>query len=594
MPYYENDYHSKSIQFVTYIGLKRIMTTNPLFNEAIYLAENPEVATSVTEGQYNSGSEEYIQVGQFQERNGVIFNGTSGNDEIQASGQKSSVIGVKVETAEIGRRLITTTTESLGTGEIDILEGSPGENTFYLGDNALENPSDFYLGNGDNDYAQIRNFDPTSEDAIYLAGNPEDYSLETIDGSVHISKNDDLIGIVEDVPKLIPDGLFTENGENGLLLFAPENAYYAKNSEPYFNQPAYLAANPDVQALIDSEEYESAWDHFINAGIDEGRQTFFNGVVGDDSFFYPLGNATIVSFPITSYDPSTGEIATATTGTGERDHYHGSLGENRFLLGNEGEDFYVGEGDQDYVLIGDFDLKQDKLVVAGDIDDYKFDIYDDEYEGVIYKEFQISNQDGDVIARIEDGEDLNLVELPGDIPGTSILVSSEYELLNSSSQDGNTFGTSEDDSLGIDTGNQLVLAGAGDDLIDATASTGNNSIYGSTGDDTFTLGRNDTVFGEDGGDRFFAQSGGENTITGGKGSDQFWIASNQIPDSANTITDFTIGEDVIGIEGIGANFESLGLTQQDENVVISFEGSDLAILNDIETSDLSVESFVFV
>ncbi len=567
------------------------MTTNPLFNEAIYLAENPEVAESVTEGQYTSGYEEYIQVGQFQERNGVIFNGTSGNDEIQASGQKSSVIGVNVETAEIGRRLITTETESLGIGDIDILGGSPGQNTFYLGDNAQENPSDFYLGNGDNDYALIRNFDPTSEDAIYLAGNPEDYNLETIDGSVHISKNDDLIGIVEDIPQLIPDTLFTENG---LLLFAPENAFYAEYSQPYFNQPAYLAANPDVQALIDSEEYESAWDHFIQVGIDEGRQTFFNGVVGNDRFFYPLGNATIVSFPITNYDLNTGAIATATTGTGERDHYHGSLGEDRFLLGNEGEDFYVGEGDEDYVLLGDFDPKEDRLIVAGNIDDYQFDIYDDLYEGVIYKEFQISNQDGDVIARIEGGENLNLVELPGDIPGTSTLVSTEYELLNSSSQDGNTFGTSENYSLGIDRGNQLVLAGAGDDLIDATASTGNNSIYGSTGNDTFTLGSNDTVFGEEGDDRFFAGSGGGNTITGGQGSDQFWITSNQIPDSANTITDFTIGEDVIGIEGIGASFESLGLTQQDQNVVISFEGSDLAVLNNMETSDLNAENFVFV
>ncbi|MGV2830847.1 calcium-binding protein [Myxosarcina sp. GI1(2024)] len=567
------------------------MTTNPLFNEAIYLAENPEVAESVTEGQYTSGYEEYIQVGQFQERNGVIFNGTSGNDKIQASGQQSSVIGVNVETAEIGGRLITTETESLGIGDIDILGGSPGQNTFYLGDNAPENPSDFYLGNGDNDYALIRNFDPSSEDAIYLAGNSEDYNLETIDGSVHISKNDDLIGIVEDIPELIPDTLFTENG---LLLFAPENAFYAEYSQPYFNQPAYLAANPDVQALIDSEEYESAWDHFIQVGIDEGRQTFFNGVVGNDRFFYPLGNATIVSFPITNYDPNTGAIATATTGTGERDHYHGSLGEDRFLLGNEGEDFYVGEGDEDYVLLGDFDPKEDRLIVAGNIEDYQFDIYDDEYEGVIYKEFQISNQDGDVIARIEGGENLNLVELPGDIPGTSTLVSSEYELLNSSSQDGNTFGTSENDSLGIDRGNQLVLAGAGDDLIDATASTGNNSIYGSTGNDTFELGSNDTVFGEEGDDRFFAQSGGGNTITGGQGSDQFWIASNQIPDSANTITDFTIGEDVIGIEGIVASFESLGLTQQDQNVLISFEGSDLAVLNNMETSDLNAENFVFL
>ena len=79
-----------------------------------------------------------------------------------------------------------------------------------------------------------------------------------------------------------------------------------------------------------------------------------------------------------------------------------------------------------------------------------------------------------------------------------------------------------------------------------------------------------------------------------RGSDQFWIASNQIPDSATTITDFTIGEDVIGIEGIGASFESLGLSQQEQNVVISFEGSDLAVLNNVETSDLNAENFVFV
>ncbi|NMG18290.1 hypothetical protein DP116_02025 [Brasilonema bromeliae SPC951] len=125
------------------------------------------------------------------ERNGVILNGTNGNDTVQASGQKSSVIGVKVNTAEVGSRLINAETESLGVGEIDILTGSPGRNVFYLGDNAKENPKDFYLGNGDQDYALIRYFDPTSEDAVYLAGNPKDYTLETINGSVNISKNGD-------------------------------------------------------------------------------------------------------------------------------------------------------------------------------------------------------------------------------------------------------------------------------------------------------------------------------------------------------------------------------------------------------------------
>jgi hypothetical protein len=242
---------------------------------------------------------------------------------IQASGQKSSVIGVKVEGAEVSSRLINAKTASLGVGEVDVLIGSPGRNIFYLGDNAEESPSDFYLGNGAQDYGLIRYFDPTSEDAIYLAGNPEDYTFTAVDGSLNIFKGDDLIGVVEGVPRLIPDGLFTDNG---LLLFGAQNSYFASRTQPYFNEPAYLAANPDVKGLIEEEKYTSGWDHFIKVGIDEGRQTFFNGKVGNDSFFYPLGDATIVSFPITEYDPVTKAIKTATTGTGDRDHYQGSYG----------------------------------------------------------------------------------------------------------------------------------------------------------------------------------------------------------------------------------------------------------------------------
>ncbi len=567
------------------------MTTNQFFNEELYLAKNPEVADSVTSGKYASGYDEFIEVGQFVERNGVIFNGTNGNDTVQASGQKSSVIGVNIETASVRNRLINAETSSLGVGEIDILLGSPGRNVFYLGDNAAEKPSDFYLGNGDNDYARIRYFDPTSEDAVYLAGKPQDYTLETVGLSVRISKNDGLIGIVEGVTKLIPDGLFTENG---LLLFAPNNAYYATNSQPYFNQPAYLAANPDVKALIEAGEYRSGWDHFIKAGIDEGRQTFFNGVVGDDRFFYPLGNATVVSFPITEYDPETGAIKTATTGTGDRDHYHGSFGNDRFLLGNAGQDFYVGKGDKDYVLIGDFDPKKDQLIVAGNLDDYQLGIYDDLYEGVVYKEFQIANKDGDIIARIENGENLKLVQIASSIPGTNALVSTEYQGLAPTIPNELKFGTLDDDIITIDKSNQLVFAGAGDDLIDAIASPGNNRLYSGSGNDTFILGQGDVVFGEAGSDKFFAKSSGRNVLTGGSGADQFWIASGEIPEQANSITDFTVGEDVIGIAGSGGSFSNLTFTQQNQDLLVSFNSSNLAVLQGIQASSLNANSFVFV
>jgi hypothetical protein len=140
------------------------MTTNQFFNEELYLANNPDVAKAVTEGKYASGYDEFIEVGQFVERKGVILNGTNGDDTVQGSGQKSSVIGVKVDTAKVGNRLINAETSSLGVGEIDTLLGSPGRNLFYLGDNAAENPLDFYLGNGDKDLTrEINWFLPVQE-----------------------------------------------------------------------------------------------------------------------------------------------------------------------------------------------------------------------------------------------------------------------------------------------------------------------------------------------------------------------------------------------------------------------------------------------
>lgn len=557
------------------------MAANRFFNEEIYLAENPEVATAVLEGKYASGSEEYNAVGQFQERNGVVFNGTGGNDSIQASGQRSSVIGVKVKTAESAGLLINAEVESFGKGELDSLLGSPGRNIFYLGDNAAKAPQNFYLGNGEQDYALIRFFDPISEDVVYLAGNPEDYTLETINGSAHISKEGDLIGVVEGVSKLLADGLFTENG---ILLFAPQNAYYARRSQPYFNEPAYLAANPDVKALIETQEYASGWDHFIRKGIDEGRQTFFNGVVGQDSFFYPLGNATVVGFPITEYDPTTGAIKTATTGAGDYDHYHGAFGVNRFLVGNAGQDFYVGKGNEDYALIGDFDPKQDQLIVAKPIENYKFDIYDDEFQGVIYKEFQMSTLSGDVITRIEDPE-LMLIQIPSTISGTYALVSPENEQvqLQPTAQDDLLNGTSGDDQLGGLGGNDIIKGLSGNDVL--SGGDGNDTLRGDDGNDVL-----------DGG-------AGSDTLTGGAGKERFVLGrlgfyqttGGRTQADADVIKDFVLGEDVIALDG-ELNFGDLFIFDDAGNAVISdlLTGQFLAVVEGVNAEELRSSSFTTI
>ena len=100
------------------------------------------------------------------------------------------------------------------------------------------------------------------------------------------------------------------------------------------------------------------------------------------------------------------------------------------------------------------------------------------------------------------------------------------------------FGTVDGDTIEVEEGNQLLFAGEMNDLIDASTGDGGNRIYASSGDDTLILGESDRVFGGAGDDRFFVISGGDNTMTGGEGADQFWIASAEIPESVNIITDF--------------------------------------------------------
>ncbi|MEM6403640.1 MAG: DNRLRE domain-containing protein, partial [Cyanobacteria bacterium P01_D01_bin.116] len=63
--------------------------------------------------------------------------------------------------------------------------------------------------------------------------------------------------------------------------------------------------------------------------------------------------------------------------------------------------------------------------------------------------------------------------------------------------------------------------------------------------------------------------------------------------AVNVITDFTSGEDVLGIAGLGIGFNNLSITQQEDNTLIAVNGSDLAILEGINADSLSTDNFVF-
>ncbi len=155
-------------------------------------------------------------------------------------------------------------------------------------------------------------------------------------------------------------------------------------------------------------------------------------------------------------------------------------------------------------------------------------------------------------------------------------------------------GGNGNDELFAGVGDRL-FAGAGDDILDATTGSGDNRLYGQEGNDTFFAGSGDRLLGGDGDDAFFVTDGGDNLITGGAGADAFWIGTGEFITTTNTITDFELDEDVIGVAGLGANsIDDLEFSQVNNDAIISFSGFDLATLLNTQVSDLqSSDVFVF-
>jgi alkaline phosphatase len=144
--------------------------------------------------------------------------------------------------------------------------------------------------------------------------------------------------------------------------------------------------------------------------------------------------------------------------------------------------------------------------------------------------------------------------------------------------------------------NDRAFGSEGDDVFEATDGKGGNRMSGGTGNDTFYLGSDDRALGGDGNDKFFVGTGGGNLLSGGAGVDQFWIANSERPSLANTILDFQIGTDVIGISGVGANATNIVLAQVGADTTIGFGGQTLAVLKGIQASSLTPSNpgqFVF-
>ena len=181
------------------------------FNEDDYLARYPDVAAAIASGTFPSAEAHYIRSGQFENRF-AIFSGTKGNDIVTGDGQSSGLVGVGIDVFAT-RRISDPVPTSLGVGETDLLIGGAGNDIFLLGfGRTTANPvaQKLYVGGASSDYAYIKNFQ-RSTDFIQLVGNPSDYILNSglfsVTGNqtsgVSISTSTgDLVALVEGVTSL--------------------------------------------------------------------------------------------------------------------------------------------------------------------------------------------------------------------------------------------------------------------------------------------------------------------------------------------------------------------------------------------------------
>ncbi|MHC5856086.1 phytase [Nostoc sp.] len=157
----------------------------------------------------------------------------------------------------------------------------------------------------------------------------------------------------------------------------------------------------------------------------------------------------------------------------------------------------------------------------------------------------------------------------------------------------NLFGAEGDDTLTVIEGShQSLFGGSGNDTL--TSNGSNNRLSGGSGDDKLFSNANDSLFGGDGDDVLFAGQQGGNSLAGGTGADQFWIANASLPTSKNIVTDFAIGIDKIGLGGIGVSqFSGLTLLQQSNDTLVKIGNTDLVLLVGITSTNLTANDFVF-
>jgi Cadherin-like domain/RTX calcium-binding nonapeptide repeat (4 copies) len=155
----------------------------------------------------------------------------------------------------------------------------------------------------------------------------------------------------------------------------------------------------------------------------------------------------------------------------------------------------------------------------------------------------------------------------------------------------NTLNGGEGDDELFAYNNDQLLGEVGNDILTSDGN-GTNTLDGGEGNDIIYADRNDVVFGAGGNDVIFGGLGA-NTITSGLGSDVLWLATVDVPNASNTITDFDPRNDILRLNLAGVNtITDLALAQVGNDATIGFVGKQIALLKNTAVGSINANSLL--
>lgn len=295
------------------------------------------------------------------------------------------------------------------------------------------------------------------------------------------------------------------------------------------------------------------------------------------------------------------------------------------IVSEDYEAFYVREGTLSFQINDEVRLAEpDTFVYVAPGNEYSFANFSE--ETVESLAITIPNQsEPDTFFGDSDSDEPfpSPLESQGSVSSTTTFFLGEeadiFERPNGSGR--RVYGGNGDDELFANQDDRL-FGENGDDILDASSGQNNNRLDGGAGNDELLGGRDGELVGGNGDDILRIVRGGNNLLDGNSGADQFWLANGSLPDTVtetrqrtelglptledtrNTIADFQLEVDKIGIGGIAgvSSFDDLKLLPTFEDIrstsivtaVDGIEGEvSLGNVAGVLFNELSADDFVF-